>query len=375
MSIQKESCIVYVRYSSHNQDDGNSIAAQITTIETYTKNHNMEIEVVYTDMAQTGRNTNRPEYHKMLEDIKEKRITSKCLIVRSLDRLHRNANNQLKDLEWFEQKGIRFIAIVDNIDTATQTSKLLTTIKAAVAEDFSENLSKTTRSGMLECAKQCRHMGGIPPIGYKVNAEGLYEIDELKAPIVREIFHLYLNDMGYDGIIKHLKKKGYQTAKGRDFSKSSLNTILKNPKYKGTYVYDRSIARNSEGKRNSHMSKPDYITIENGMPAIIPPETFDKVQQKMKRNAKKHANRSSKNYYPLNGVIHCKKCGKAFSGNVNNSNGNRLFYYKPNCSCGQKSLKAEALQHFLLDKYTYYAFSKSNCSTRSFCSNKTHPPA
>lgn len=345
--------LAYIRYSSHNQDEGNSLAAQTTTIENFVNSHKLEIERIYTDMAKTGRNTNRPEYQKMLEDIKDGNVEAKCIIVRAVDRLHRNAKNQLTDMEWFANNGIRFISVMDGIDTATETSKLITTIKAAVAEDFSETLSKNTRAGLLECAKQCRHLGGTPPIGYKVTSEGMYEIDELKAPIVREIYKLYLQGMGYDYIIKRLKEKGYKTSEGKDFSKSSLNTILKNPKYMGTYVYDKSTPKNSEGKRNSHACKKDYISIAEGMPAIITSEDFKKVQEKMSENKVQYQHRSGKNYYALNGKLHCAKCGKAFSGNVNNSNGKKYFTYKPTCQCGVKSIKMERLNSF-----TFYALQQ-----------------
>ncbi|MCM1508473.1 MAG: recombinase family protein [Ruminococcus flavefaciens] len=355
-----EKVLAYLRYSSHNQDDGNSIYAQTTTIENYTNSHNMEVENCYIDMAKTGRNTNRPQYQQMLEDIKNKNVSAKCIVVRAIDRLHRNAKNQLDDLEWFAKHGIRLISVTDGIDTETETSKLLTTIKAAVAEDFSETLSKNTRAALLECAKQCRHLGGNAPLGYKVNADGFYEIDELKSPIIRDIFSLYLQGMGYDYIINYLKNKGFKTATGNDFTKTSLHTILKNKKYTGTYIYDKSTPKNSEGKRNSHTYKEKYIEIPNGIPAIISEDDFNKVQQKMAGNAKKQITRASKNYYALNGVLYCGECGKAFSGNVNHSNNRRYFQYRGNCQCKVKNIRMDKLNNFVFYAIQQCIFSPDN---------------
>ena len=136
---------------------------------------------------------------------------------------------------FFEKQNIRLIAVTDGTDTASKSyNKLITTVKAAVAEEYSETLSKNTRAAQLESAKQCRHLGGLPPLGYRVNEVGLYEIDENTAPIIRDIFQLYLRGMDYDYIQKSLKQKGYQTANGNDFSKSAINSILKNQKYMGT---------------------------------------------------------------------------------------------------------------------------------------------
>ena len=315
----------------------------------------MEIENYYIDMAKTGRNTNRPKYQQLKTDIENGNVKAKTIIVRALDRLHRNAANQLEDLEWFEKNGIRLIAVNDGTDTASPNyNKLITTVKAAVAEEFSDTLSKNTRAALLECAKQCRHLGGIPPIGYNINNIGLYEIDELTAPIVRDIFNLYSKDMGYDYIKKHLKNKGYKTSTGKDFVDSSIHSILTNPKYKGTYIYDRTAPKDSEGHRNSHKEKQQYVKIPNGMPAIIKPELFDKVQEKMIKNAHKNTHRTGKNYYSLNGFMHCSKCGKAFSGNVNNSNGHKYLQYKKSCDCKIKSVRTDQL-----NKFVFYAIK--NC--------------
>lgn len=212
--------IGYVRYSSHAQDDGNSIAAQISTIEKYAADHNMEVEEFFIDTAKTGRNTNRPKYQEMKRKIESGELASKTIIVRALDRLHRNAQNQLNDLGWFNNHQIRLIAVNDGTDTkSSDFSKLALTVKAAVAEEFSDTLAKNTKAALNEVAKQCRHTGGLPPIGYRVNEIGLYEIDETTAPIVRLIYKLYLQDMGYDYISKELKNKAIRQLKETIFQK------------------------------------------------------------------------------------------------------------------------------------------------------------
>lgn len=180
--------LVYIRYSSHAQDNGNSPAAQMTCAENYVKAHQMSIEKIYTDYAKTGRNINRDGYQQMKEDLLSERVRAKVIIVRALDRLHRNAGNQINDLKWLEEHGIRLIAVNDGIDTASSDySKFATVVKAAAAEETSDNISRNTRAALLESAKQCRHLGGAPPIGYTVNDAGLYEIDARTAPIVTSI--------------------------------------------------------------------------------------------------------------------------------------------------------------------------------------------
>ena len=166
--------------------------------------------------------------------------------------------------------------------------------------------------------------------------------------------------MGYDYIIKRMKQKGYKTNEGRDFSKSSINGILKNPKYMGTYVYDKSAPKDAEGRRNSHKAKKDYIQVKEGMPAIISPADFQKVQEKMSGNQKKYQHRSSKHYYPLNGKLRCAKCGKAFSGNVSKCKGKDYFSYKPTCTCGIKRTKMEKMNEFVFYGLQQCLFNPDN---------------
>lgn len=338
-----EKVLAYVRYSSHAQDNGNSVAAQTTCIDEYAKSHDMEIENYYIDMAKTGRNTNRPNYKRMIADIQSGKVKARTLLVRALDRLHRQAKNTLVDDEFFEKQHIRLIGITDGIDTADPNYKFALTVQAASAENYSNLLSKNTRAALLESAKDCKHLGGTPPIGYSVTPEGYYEIDETKAPIVRDIYKYYLSGMGYDDIMKHLQQSGYKTSNGNDFSTSSISAILKNPKYMGTYTYDRSMPKDSDGKRNSNAVKEQYVVIPNGMPAIISEDDFNKVQQRKQQNATKQTNRNGKHYYSLNGRIFCQRCGKLFSGNVNNSNGRKYYQYRRSCKCKIKSVRTEQL--------------------------------
>ena len=126
--------LVYIRYSSHAQDNGNSPAAQMTCAENYTEAHQMTIEQIYHDYAKTGRNTNREGYQQMKNDILSGKVQARIVVVRALDRLHRNTGNQIEDLKWMEAHGIRLLAVNDSLDTAPEDySKFATIVKATAA--------------------------------------------------------------------------------------------------------------------------------------------------------------------------------------------------------------------------------------------------
>ena len=96
---EKIKVVAYVRYSSHAQDDGNSVAAQTSCAAEYAASHNMEIEHWYIDMAKTGRNTERLEYQRMKQDIENGNVEGKIILVKAIDRLHRNIKDLLVDAE------------------------------------------------------------------------------------------------------------------------------------------------------------------------------------------------------------------------------------------------------------------------------------
>lgn len=332
----------YCRYSSHNQDDGWSIESQKAAIDKYAKNNGIKIRRYFVDEAMTGRNTNRPGYQKMMQTFQDNPDV-KILLIHKLDRMHRKTINQLSDIDTLGKMGVRLVAIADGVDTNDNSFNLIATIKAALAEQYSLNLSAEVRKGLMEAAKCCMHTGGRPPYGFKVGDNRKLEIDEVTAPAVRRIFAMYIAGMGYSSIINWLNEHNYRTQDGNSFTKTSINSILHNEKYCGVYVYDKALPKDEDGCRNSHQYKENYLRIEGGCPAIISPDDFAAVQKKMKKNAKALKNYRAKRYYPLNGKIFLTNNKIRFSGTVNYSK--KKPYYNYRCiKKGNKAINAPALE-------------------------------
>lgn len=332
----------YCRYSSHNQDDGWSIESQRIAIEKYAHANGIKIKHFFIDEAMSGRTTNRAGYQKMMNAFQE-HPEVKTLLIHKLDRMHRKTVNQLNDMDTLGKMGIRLVAIADGVDTNDNSYHLIATIKAALAEQYSLNLAAEVRKGLLTAAGKCMHTGGRPPYGYLIDADRKMQIDETKAPAVRRIFKMYLAGMGYTAIIEWLAEHGFQTQEGNSFSKTSINSILKNEKYCGTYVYDKAMPKDEDGHRNSHQCKAEYLRIEDGCPAIVSKETFSAVQKKMHDNSKKTTNYRAKRYYPLNSLIYRGTSAVRFTGMVNYSK--NKVYYKYRCvKPGAKAIDAEPLE-------------------------------
>lgn len=336
----------YMRYSSHNQDDGWSIEAQKSAIQRYANANNIKVVKFFKDEACTGRNRNRNGYQSMISALENGDV--KLVLVHKLDRFHRNTANQLADIKKLDKLGIRLIAIADGIDTADSSTNLIATIKAALSEQFSIDLSKETRKGLTEAAKSCLHCGGTPPFGFRVGEDKRLEIDETTAPAVKQIFDMYLAGMGYTSIIQWLHDSGYKTAKGKDFSKSAIYAMLKNEKYAGVFTYDKATPKDEDGKRNSHKYKENYIRIPGGCPAIVSEEDFQQVQEMMKNRSSTSRSYSCRHYYPLNGKLFAEDGVTRYGGNVNHSNGKRYFQYRCSKSNGSKAVNADSLNEAVM---------------------------
>lgn len=302
---------IYCRYSSDNQNYG-SIDAQLRAIQEYCAKESIAIVKTYIDEAESATSDNRPQFVDMIRDVAEKDFD--IVIVHKLDRFARNRYDAAFYRRKLKDAGVRLISVLEPLDNSPE-SVILESVLEGMAEYYSLNLAREVKKGLREAALKCKHTGGVPPFGFDVTADKSYVINEVEADAIRMIFDMYAKGKSYNIIIAALNDMGLKTKRGNQFGKNSLNEILRNEKYKGTYIFNRSINK-IDGKRNYRVSKDnaDIIRIEGGMPAIISYEQFDAVQAGLqKRKHTKGAN-SAKRLYLLSGLIRCGECGAAMSG-------------------------------------------------------------
>lgn len=135
--------------------------------------------------------------------------------------------------------------------------------------------------------------------------------------------------MTITAIIDELNRRGFKTKRGCDFGKNSLYEILRNERYAGTYVYNKSVSVGADGRWNRHQTRneDEIIRIEGGIPAIISKEDFQKVQQKMAERKHKSAILKAKQEYLLSGKIKCGECGSTYAGNSRKARGEQAFIH------------------------------------------------
>lgn len=346
------SVALYARYSSDNQRQ-ESIDAQIRAMKQYCENKGYKIVKIYVDEAKSATTDQRPSFQQMISDSQKKEF--EYLVVHKLDRFARNRYDAAIYRQALRKNGVAVVSVLENLDDSPE-SIILEAVLEGYNEYYSRNLARETMKGMRETAYQCKHTGGLSPLGFDIDPETKrLVINEKEAEAVRLIFQMYADGYGYSAIIKRLDEEGHLTKRGNKFSKNSLYDMLHNEKYIGRYVFNKSSSKNSNGKRNSrlHKDESEMICIEGGCPRIIDDDTFYKVQNKQNR-PKHNASFNAIEHYLFAGVIRCGECGRAFCGNRHRTGRGKNLYAtyrctQPHVRCSNKEINKDKLEAYVID--------------------------
>lgn len=333
---------LYARYSSDNQRY-ESITGQMRCSETYCQQKGYTIVKMYTDEAKTGTQlAGRDGFNQMIEDSAFGFFD--VVVFYQIDRTARNEADYYASVSKLLDNNVTYEYSADGIDIETPTGKLSEGIKVAVAAWYSRDLAIKVKRGKKETALQCKHNGGLPALGYDVDSEQKYIINDHEAIAVRQIFDMRLEGIGYGKIIDWLNAHGYKTKRGGIFGKNSLHDILKNKKYIGLYEFNKT------SKKNSRIPTSDYFVIEDGMPRIIDDNTFYEVQKIMKEKA--NGRNTAKEIYALSGLVKCA-CGATMYGSRVGAKDNKYSYYicsdqkYKRSNCNVPSLRKEYLENYV----------------------------
>lgn len=361
MNTNQIPVVSYSRFSSDMQHE-TSIEAQQDAINKYAAANGYTIIEDYVDRAKSATTTaKRDEFNRMIEDSKSGKF--KFVIVQKFDRFARNRIDSTIAKAILEKSGVRVLSVLEPTSD-TPEGELMEGMFELLAQYYSSNLGREVMKGFKVRAGKCLHNGGKPPLGYDVDpvTEKLV-INESEAQTVKTIFQMYIDGHGYEDIINTLNKRGSRTKNGNEFGKNSLHDILRNKKYAGYYIYNRW-----DGKHNRHKEKApeEVISIENGCPAIISEEMFNKAEKVMEQRKMSPGAKSAVKTYLLTGLIRCGECGNLMSG-TQRKNGKGYMYRSYRCKhkdmvhhCSNKEIRADKIEEFVLLQLQKYIFDEKN---------------
>lgn len=345
----------YVRVSTDEQaQNGVSIDAQKKILQAFAVVKGFDDFEIYCDEGYSGKNLNRPDVRKLLRECAGGEVSA--VVVWRLDRLSRSLRDTLEIVEdIFTPNNVTLISVTESIDTSTPSGRLMLNILASFAQSERESDAERVRMAKDAMARECKHLGGYVPLGYKVGPDGCYEIDEATAPVVREIFRMYNARMGYTSILRYIKAQGIKSPRGNDYSKATLNFLLSNEKYIGTYIHNRTVPQDGRGKRSSKQNPIEkQIRIPGGMPAIIDDATWRKACAIRAENARAGGAHKPREEFLLTGLCFCAVCGGRMVVDVGGKdrNGTLQRYYtcKNKCVPPARKEKLEEAVFLILDE-------------------------
>lgn len=193
---------LYTRVSTDEQaKEGYSLEAQLNRLKAHCVTQEWDIQAIYIDDGFTGRNTRRPKYKEMMENIDY----WDAILVLKMDRIHRNQKNFTEMIDQLKKKGKDFVSATESLDTSTAIGRFVMNIIQGIAQLESEQIGERVAFAMDTKAKnlQVEYMGGRTPFGYKLNSGKLKEIPE-KLEIVKKCFDLYIQGSSFRSLGKQL---------------------------------------------------------------------------------------------------------------------------------------------------------------------------
>lgn len=324
--------VIYARYSSSSQRE-ESIEGQIQECTAYAERNGYMVIGTYADRAISGTTDDRPEFQRMIKDSKRKQFD--LVIVWKLDRFARNRYVSAQYKYQLRQNGVRVVSANESISQGAD-GILLEAMLEGMAEWYSENLKENVIRGLTVNANKLKWNGGTLPIGYVVDEEQHLQINEMTAPYVVEAFKQYDGGSTIAEIQSYFESKGITNTKGGAVSWAAVQHMLSNRRYIGEYA--------SQG-----------VVVPDGIPAIIPKDLFDRVQEKLEKNKKAPARAKAEENYLLTTKIHCGHCGTSMNGESGKSrNGTIHRYYKCHAvkkklnDCKKKSVKKEWIEDLVV---------------------------
>ena len=353
---------LYCRLSRDDEQDGlsGSIKNQQTILEKYAQENGFRNTRVFIDDGWSGTNFARPAFTEIME-LAEKGLIG-TLIVKDHSRLGRNRLivGQLLE-EGFDSLGIRYIAIMDNIDTAKGISDLVP-MQDLFNEWHAKNTSQKVRNVFKSKGMSGAPLTTNPPFGYLKDPESKngWIIDEAAAKTVRQIFAWCVDGLGPTQIAKRLKTAKVPTPTehwsniGRNCSKppaipynwcsATVADILSKQEYCGDTVNFRSTTKSFKNKKKIERPPEEWQIFKDTHPAIIDRETFALVQE-----LRKHRRRPTKSgiVSPFSGLLYCADCGEKLYYSVTGNYKREQAYFF--CSSYRKNSEV-CSAHYIREK-------------------------
>lgn len=342
--MQKYKVGAYLRLSKEefsNEKESNSITNQKLIIDNYLKEYKEYVLVdYYIDDGYSDTNFDRPEFQRMLEDIKNKKI--EVIIIKDFSRLGRNYIETGNFIEViFPAMGVSVISVDKNceMDWSDYYVDDYLPLKNLFNDMYTKDISKKVRSSLIVKKYNGEFVGRLAPYGYVKDPKDKHKflIDKNVSHIIKKIFNMILEGKSRREVADFLNKNNVLTPSEylklntdkdvtvmRKWNFEMVNSILRNENYTGTLFQGKKRKLNYRVNRKININKENWIVTEKHHESIISKEDFDKVQDILDRQTKVNKDGTID---VLSGFLKCKCCG---SNMIKRTSKGKFYYYCSN---------------------------------------------
>ena len=349
---------IYARLSREDADrlESNSIQSQRAICLAYIEGHDdLELVDTYIDDGETGSNTDRPGFQRMIQDMRSGRID--CAVSKDLSRFSRNyidAGNYLEKI--FPAMGIRYIAINDNYDSmapGSSTDVITLPFKNLVNDIYCRDISIKIRTSLEVKRKKGEYVGSFVPFGYRKAPQDKNRllVDEAAADVVSLIFGMYkdgfpilkiagrLNASGIPTPMDYKRMQGvnfqtaFRTRERSEWEYVTIKRILSNIVYTGVLVQGKRGTPNHKVRSVRPREETDWVRVENAHEPIISCTDFEAAAELMRRDT--HCVSGSDRHSLFSGFLFCGDCQASMTRKTQKRGGKQYVYY--NCGGNKRT--------------------------------------
>ena len=327
---------------SHDDEligDSNSVVNQKAMLESYAAQHGFTNLVHYTDDGWSGANFERPSWKQLVADIEAGKIAT--VLTKDMSRIGRDyLQTGFYTEVLFAQKGVRFIAISNGVDSADHNSGEFAPFLNIMNEWYVRDCSRKQKAQYQVRGRSGKPTTNTIPNGKKKDPEMKHHwlVDEEAADVVRRIFHLSAEGKGPQVIARilmadkverpsyYLARRGRGTCQSQtdmsrpyDWTATTIAEMLAKPEYMGHTVNFRAYKPSYKDKKMIKRPSEEWLIFENTHEAIVDPETW-KLAQRSRQTVRRTDTTGEAN--PLTGLMFCADCGGRM---YNHKNGGRAL--------------------------------------------------
>lgn len=371
---------LYMRLSRDDEEYGDSVSieTQRTILRQYAQENHLHVVDEYVDDGWSGTSFDRPDFKRMMNDIDSGRVN--CIVTKDLSRFGREHIQMDYYLEFdFPERGVRYIAVTDNEDTAKGLSDFVP-FKNLFNEWFAKDTSRKVKSAFKAKFAKGQRIFAYAPIGYRKDPEDKCHllIDEDTRWIIEKIYALAVRGAGAAKISKMLTQEKVPTPGWLNYQRNGtfaniyanapeekayawtiaqVKSILKDETYIGNSVHYRETNISYKNKRRIRKDPSEWVRVEGTHEAIISKDVFDRVQEQIATRRRSMKNQTTQIF---SGLLKCADCGWSMRFGTNRQTKTPYSHY--DCSrygqlgnqCSAHYIRYDVLYPYVLSRLQFW---------------------